>query len=51
MEIRSSEWLLEEFFHEFDDIDSINKTRFEGRTKVRKEILLISLTFSPRTPF
>lgn len=43
--------LLEEFCLEFDNIDSIDKTRIEERTKVRKEILLITLTFSPRTPF
>ena len=43
--------LLEGFCHEFDDIDSIDKTRIEERTKVRKEALLMTLTFSPRTPF
>ena len=43
--------LLEEFCHEFDYIDSIDKIRIRERTKVRKEIFLITLTFSPRTPF
>ena len=28
--------LLEEFCHEFDDIDWLDKTRIEERTKVRK---------------
>ena len=43
--------LLEEFCHEFDDIDLIDRTKIKERTKVRKEILLITLTFSPCTPF
>ena len=58
LKIEDYEWrldhlntLLEEFCHECDDIDSIDKTRIKERTEVRKEILLITLTFSPRTPF
>ena len=58
LKIEDYEWrldhlntLLEEFYHEFDDIDTIDKTRIEERTEVRKGILLITLTFSARTPF
>lgn len=43
--------LLKQFCHEFDDTDSIDKTRIKERMKVRKEILLITLTFNPRTTF